>query len=168
MLVFWARELTIDVVVDFSSIMQQPEFLPAQHPARFSVCQLMAERHGQTERTRGRQTLPSSDGRAHWSFASTSWCLRDEVGVVAQRVFQFLQESEVTGFAGSQTLLVLQTAAALTDWRENNRQTPTLKTLYTPEWRWCLCASLQSGHRWFCCQSTSLSPTVNQMKEMCF
>lgn len=28
-----------------------------------------------------------------------------------------------------------------------------------PEWRWCLCASPLSGHKWSCCQSTAPSPT---------
>lgn len=37
--------LTIDIIIDLSSIMQQPELLPAHHPAGFSICELMAERH---------------------------------------------------------------------------------------------------------------------------
>lgn len=63
----------------------------------------------------------------------TSGCLRDEVGMVAQRVFQFLQKSDVAGFAGSQTLFILQTAATLIDLSESGRQTQTLMTLHTPE-----------------------------------
>lgn len=58
------RELTIDVVVDFSSIMQQPELLPAHHPARFSICQFMAERHVQVKTTHRCQRPPPCYRRA--------------------------------------------------------------------------------------------------------
>lgn len=73
-----SRELTIDVVVDFSSIMQQPELLPAQHPARFPICQFMAER----QRTDGEDTQASN--AALWR-RTPHWSLRAQADVYVMK-----------------------------------------------------------------------------------
>lgn len=36
-------QLTIDIIVDLSSIMQQSEFLPTHYPASLSICQFVTE-----------------------------------------------------------------------------------------------------------------------------
>lgn len=52
--------------------------------------------------------------------------------MVAQRVFQFLQESDVASLSWSQTLFVLQTAAAtLVDLSRGDGQTHTLSRAFT-------------------------------------
>lgn len=94
--------LTIDIIIDLSSIMQQPELLPAHHPAGFSICELMAERdrkmHCQLFVWRKRRQKKKK----------LENILRDKVRVAAQRVFQFFQKRNVAGLAGSQAFFILQ------------------------------------------------------------
>lgn len=55
--------------------MQQPELLPAQHPARFSICQFMAERHQQMEATHRHTGIKHCPLETHATMviSSTSW-----------------------------------------------------------------------------------------------